>query len=371
MAPAPLDHVGSDIFYAAVQMSRMSIVLADPHQSDYPLLFCNRAFCELTGYRESEGLGRNCRFLQGKLTDPGAVRVLRDAVATQTDAQVELWNYRKDGTPFWNSMFVGPVFDPEGRLLYFLGSQIDATVRREAEEAKARAQRMDTLGAMAAGIAHEFNNLLTVVLGNIESAATETLSARQTERLDRADRAARAAGRLTQQMLSFARRQNLEADIVDLNAVVGEFDRVLTQVAGLSIRVAFDFAAERLFAKVDVGQLELALINLVRNASDASPPGGRIIVTTRGVAGHAANLPGDSAGVEIAVADNGSGMPPEVAERVTDPFFTTKEAGKGTGLGLSMVQGFVQQSGGKLVIETEEGHGTTMRLLFPRLARPD
>ena len=356
-----------DAFYAAVQMSRMPTVLVDPRQPDYPVVFCNQAFCDLTGYGESEVLGRNCRFLQGRLTDPAAVRALREALQARRTVQVELWNYRKDGTPFWNAMFISPVFDAEGNLLYILGSQFDATARREAEEARGRALRMDALGTMAAGIAHEFNNLMAVVVGNVEGAAAEPSSPRQAKRLERANRAAHAAGRLTQQMLSFARRQRLEAELVDLNKVVSEFDQVLIQMAGPHVALGLALAAEPVPARVDVGQLELALINLVRNASDASTNGGRLTVATRALpAGGPANPLGGAGAVAISVSDAGSGMSPEVASRVAEPFFTTKERGKGTGLGLSMVQGFVQQSGGRMLIETEEGRGTTVHLVFER-----
>ena len=356
-----------DVFHAAVQMSRMPTVLVDPRQPDYPVVFCNQAFCDLTGYGESEVLGRNCRFLQGRLTDPAAVRALREALQARRTVQVELWNYRKDGTPFWNAMFVSPVFDAEGDLLYVLGSQFDATARREAEEARGRALRMDALGTMAAGIAHEFNNLMAVVVGNVEGAAAEPSSPRQAKRLERANRAAHAAGRLTQQMLSFARRQRLEAELVDLNKVVSEFDQVLIQMAGPHVALGLALAAEPVPARVDVGQLELALINLVRNASDASTNGGRLTVATRALpAGGPANPLGGAGAVAVSVSDAGSGMSPEVASRVAEPFFTTKERGKGTGLGLSMVQGFVQQSGGRMLIETEEGRGTTVHLVFER-----
>jgi PAS domain S-box-containing protein len=357
----------SDVFYAAVQMSQLSMVLVDPHQSDYPLVFCNQAFCQLTGYEEDEVFGRNCRFLQGPRTDPATVAVLRTALAAGTNAHVELWNYRKDGSTFWNSMFMSPVFDAENRLLYVFGSQLDATARREAEQAKGRAERMDTLGGMAAGIAHEFNNLMTVVVGNIERASVEPLTARQVERLGRADWAARAAGRLTQQLLSFAGRQTLQAEIVNLNDVVDRLGSVLAEVAAVNVPMRIDLAADPLFAEVDVGQLELALINLVRNASDAIPHEGQIKLTTRGLAAGSRGNPLENCpAVEIAVNDTGTGMPREVAARVTEPFFTTKELGKGTGLGLSMVHGFVQQSGGAMPIETEDGHGTTVRLIFPR-----
>ena len=197
----------SDILRAVVSISPLSMVLVDPNQPDFPVVFCNRAFCRLTGYSEQETLGRNCRFLQGSETDPAATRALSDALAVQQEAQVDLWNYRKDGSRFWNSMFVGPVFDHDGRLLYYFGSQIDATARREVDEARARVQRMDTLGSMAAGIAHEVNNLMTVVVGSVGRLRSDAVDAKQTERIDRIEWAAHETGKLTQQMLSFARRQ--------------------------------------------------------------------------------------------------------------------------------------------------------------------
>ena len=349
-----------DILQAIVHMSPLPMVLTDPHKADDPLVYANRAFLRLTGYPEEEVLGRNCRFLQGEATDPAAILVLSNAVHDNTEAQVDLWNYRKDGTAFWNTMFIGPVFDREGNLLFHFGSQIDSTARRETEEARARAQRLDTLGSMAALIAHEFNNLMTVVVGNIEAVALDPLSARQAERLGRVGWAARAAGRLTQQMLSFAGRQSLQAELIDLNEVVKDFDRLLAQVAA---HASFEviLCDMPLPTRLDVGQLELALINLVRNAADASPNGGHVTVTTRAVSGS------NPAAFEIAVSDQGTGMPPDIAAHATEPFFTTKESGKGTGLGLSMVAGFCQQSGGTMQIETEPGKGTTIRLVFPKV----
>ncbi len=349
---------GYDIFHAAVQMCLLPVVLVDPYLPDFPVIYCNQAFCALTGYDESEVLGRNCRFLQGALTDPASVDFLRAGMARRAGVQVEMWNYRKDGTAFWNLMFVGPVTDPQGNVLYWMGSQLATTVRREAEEARSRAQRMDTLGTMAAGIAHEFNNLMTVAVGNIEAVTGGTLSPRQGERLERAEWAVRAAGRLTQQMLSFAQRQSLDMEIVDANSVIGDFDSVLTQIAA-GVPLRFALAAEPLLMRLDVGQFELALINLVRNAADAAACGGQISIGTRAA-------PDAPAKIEITVSDTGSGMPPAVAQRVTEPFFTTKPHGKGTGLGLSMVQGCVQQSGGELLIDSVDGEGTTIRLVFPR-----
>ena len=348
------------IFRAVVTMSPLAMVLTDPHQADFPVIFCNRAFSRLTGFGEAEIIGRNCRLLQGRETDPEAVRVLRDAIVAGQEAQVELWNYRKDGTRFWNSMFVGPVFDGDGRLLYYFGSQADATARREMDEVKARTQRMDTLGSMAAGIAHEVNNLMTVVVGNVERLRPDNPGQKPAERLGRIDWAARATGKLTQQMLSFAGRQDLREDVVDLNDVLRGLDRLLTQVTASRVSLALELHPEALLAKVDVGQLELALINLVRNASDASPDGSGIVVSTAFEAEGAASV------AEIRVTDQGTGMPPEVAAKAAEPFFTTKGPGKGTGLGLSMVAGFCRQSGGRMLIDTDVARGTTVRLMFPR-----
>lgn len=350
-----------DLLRAVVGMSPLAMVLTDPHQPDFPVVFCNRAFCRLTGYSEEETLGRNCRFLQGPDSDPAAIRVLADAVAAQQEVQVDLWNYRKDGSLFWNTMFVGPVFDRDGTLLYYFGSQIDATARREIDEARARAQRMDTLGSMAAGIAHEVNNLMTVIVGNGERLASRIADPKQMANIARVNWAAHETAKLMQQMLSFAGRQALNVDVVDLNHVLGGLDRLLMQVAASKIMVEISVHKEALLARVDVSQLELALINLVKNASDASPDGTRIVVTT------SAREEGGVGIAEVSVIDQGSGMPPEVAAKATEPFFTTKALGKGTGLGLSIVAGFCQQSGGRMLIETKEGEGTTIRLVFPQV----
>lgn len=354
----------ADVLRAVARMSPLPMLLSDPHAHDCPTVFCNKAFAQLTGYREEEVLGRNPRFLQGEATDPQSRTALRDAVAGGREVQVELWNYRKDGSRFWCSMFVGPVLDRGGKLVYWFGSQLDATARRDLEEARAQARRMDTLGLMAAGIAHEFNNLMTVVIANAEGVRASTLSARQAERLDRVDWGARAAGRLTEQMLSFAGRSSLQAEVADLTATIGNLDRLLTQVIRPSLSLEVRLEEPGLLAKVDAGQLELALVNLVRNASDASHPGGRIIISARGMTSDGLPM------VEVSVTDEGCGMRPDVASKAAEPFFTTKPHGEGPGLGLSMVSGFVQQSGGRVAIKTEPGAGTIVRLVLPRIETP-
>ena len=348
---------GKNIFFAAVQMSRMPMCLADPNQPDMPLVFVNEAFLRQTGYAEHEVVGRNCRFLQGPGTDPAALQRLREAINAREDTAVELVNHRRDGTPFWNALYISPVFDAAGALIYFFASQLDVTRRKEAEAVLQQSQRMEALGSMASSVAHEFNNLMTVVVGSAQQAIERATDPKQRKQLDRVEWAARQAGRLTQQMLSFARRQFHDAHETDLNALVGDMDGLLAQVAGPGVAVALDLAPAPVTAMIDSGQMQLALINLARNAVDAMPDGGTLTVST-----HA--LP-DGTGAALAVADTGQGMAPEVLRRATEPFFTTKERGKGTGLGLSMVSGFAQQSGGQVEIDTAPGQGARITIKLP------
>jgi PAS domain S-box-containing protein len=358
--PRGQGHGGHDIFYAAVQMSRMPMILTDPHQDDNPIIFCNRAFERLSGYEQGEILGRNCRFLQGPDTDQQVLDRIRQALARREDVHEDIFNYRKDGSGFWNALFISPVFSPDGELLYYFASQLDVTRRHEAEAVLRQAQRLETLGSMASGVAHEFNNLMTVALGSISQLERSLEDgSRDRQRLDRAKWAAQQAGRLTQQMLSFARRQFHDNQRLNLNHLLGEFDGILQQMAGAEARVTLRLADEPLYVTLDPGQMEMALLNLVRNASDAMPSGGDIEIRTF------ARRTGSDALAEVQVSDCGTGMPDEVKRRATEPFFTTKAKGAGTGLGLSMVNGFAAQSGGHMTITSSPGDGTTITLGFP------
>ncbi len=346
---------GSDIFFAAVQMSRMPMCLTDPRLPDDPIVFCNQAFEQLTGYKQEEILGRNCRFLQGEKTDMAMVGEIRRVLDAREDVHLEVLNYRRDGSSFWNALFISPVVDTNGELMYNFASQLDVTRRREAEALVQQSQRLETLGSMASSLAHEFNNLMTIVLANLERLETETDDTRRGRQIDRAKWGAQRAARLTDQMLSFARRQFHDDQVHDLGATLAACDAILDQPARSGVRVRLDLEPGRLLAKLDAAQLEMAVLNLVRNAADASDDGAEVVVATRRRGTEA----------EVSVSDTGSGMSAEVAGRAAEPFFTTKEVGLGTGLGLSMVKGFVEQSRGRLVLDTRVGAGTTVRLLFP------
>lgn len=225
-----------------------------------------------------------------------------------------------------------------------------------------QAERIEVIGALASGVAHEFNNLLTIALGSLEQLRRQALSEPATRQLDRAEWSVRQAGRLAHQLLSFVRRDAGQPEYVDLNAVVGEFDKIMSHAAGDRIRLVVELCEQPLMVYLDPGQLELALLNLVRNASDAMSGGGSVIIRT-------ANLPidGGEMTAEVSVSDSGIGMAPEIAQRATASFFTTKPQGEGTGLGLWMVKRFVTACGGKLDIETVEGRGTTVKLIVPRV----
>ncbi|QDI03408.1 MULTISPECIES: hybrid sensor histidine kinase/response regulator [Xanthomonas translucens group] len=374
---ADLSEHRSDIFFAAVETTRMPMIVTDPRQADNPIVFVNRAFLEMTGYSSEELLGNNCRFLQGPDTDRDTVDSVREAIAARSEVAVEILNYRKDGSSFWNALFISPVYNEHSELVYYFGSQLDVSRRRDTEDALRQAQKMEALGQLTGGIAHDFNNLLQVMSGYLEliehGLEREPLDpARLRKSVERARDASGQAARLTQQLLAFARKQKLEGRVLNLNALVAGMSDVAERTLGDGIAFSLDLAADLRNCRIDPTQAEVALLNILINARDAmaEQPARRLVIQTRNVSIRADEpttydnlLPGHY--VCVSVTDNGSGMPPEVLARVLDPFFTTKEEGKGTGLGLSMVYGFAKQSGGAVRLYSEYGHGTTVRLYFP------
>lgn len=356
-----------NIFFAAVEMTRMPMTVTDPRQPDNPIVFANGAFFDLTGYSNDEVMGRNCRFLQGPQTDPHTVEELRNAIREERAVAVDILNYKKDGKPFWNALFIGPIFDQHGKLLYFFASQMDITERRTTQEAYLQAQKMEAIGQLTAGMAHDFNNLLQVINGNLEVAMI-SLDRPDVARaqLARAQRAAMRAGKLTQQLLTFARKQRLEPRPVNINNLVVDFSEMLVRTLGGKIELRLDLRPGLPACMLDPTHLEMALLNVLINARDAMPDGGEVTVATAIVRGEdrlkVHGLPHGTY-VSLCVIDEGAGMAPEVLRRATEPFFTTK--GPGTGLGLAMVHGFVQQSHGRLEIDSHPGEGTKVTMIFP------
>ncbi|RYF12968.1 MAG: PAS domain-containing protein, partial [Oxalobacteraceae bacterium] len=343
-----LEHRGG-VFFAAIEMTRMPMILSDPRQPDNPIVFDNNAFLDLTGYDLDEVLGRNCRFLQGAQTDRAVVAQLRSATADRRAVSVEILNYRRDGSPFWNGVFIGPVYDEDGQLLFFFASQLDVSPRREAEAHALQSQKMEAIGQLTAGLAHDFNNLLQVVNGSLELMAVKRQDERAFKRYHEAAMTAAQRGtKLTAQLLSFARRSRLEPRRLEISSLISSVVELLESTVGSRADLQLNLRRRLPEIEVDPIHLETALINVVTNARDAIEAGGTITIATslRTVA------PDEIAGLDagdhvlLEVSDNGHGMPQRVLERALEPFFTTKPKGAGTGLGLAMVQGFAQQSHG-------------------------
>jgi nitrogen-specific signal transduction histidine kinase len=265
--------------------------------------------------------------------------------------------------------------EPEQRH-FFIGR--DMTERMKLEQELRQSQKMDAIGQLTGGVAHDFNNILTVITGTIDILAAGVADRPQLAAITRMiDDAATRGAELTRQLLAFARRQPLQPRATDINALVLESTKLLRPTLGQNIEIEPMLEDDAWRALVDPTQLGLALLNLAVNARDAMPNGGKLTLETGNVVldeSYARANPDAQAGpyVMIAVSDTGTGIPHELRDKVFEPFFTTKDVGKGTGLGLSMVYGFVKQSGGHVKIYSEVGHGTAVKLYLPRTTeQPD
>jgi PAS domain S-box-containing protein len=282
----------------------------------------------------------------------------------------EGWRVRKDGSFFWASIVIDPIKE-DGRLIGFAKITRDITERRDAQlklermqKQLAESQKLDALGQLTGGVAHDFNNLLMVIGGNaqvLKKYADDEKSRRAVEAIESAAR--RGAG-LTSQLLTFARRQNVNPQTIHLNERINAVREVLNMGVGGTVQLTTEVKDDVWPIKVDIAELETALVNLVINARDAMPDGGAIRISAENVTLDDEAHRGDF--VAIRVSDSGAGIPPDVLQKVFDPFFTTKPVGKGTGLGLSQVHGFAYQAGGMVAIASELGNGTTVTISLPR-----
>jgi len=252
-----------------------------------------------------------------------------------------------------------------------LQANAEARRREELEASLYQAQKMEAVGQLTGGVAHDFNNLLTAIMGGLETVLhAGKLADPLRKHVTTAMRAAERGARLTQQLLAFSRQQMLHPEVVDVNRLLREFETLMRRAVGESIDFVYALDRDIGACRMDPAQFQSAILNLVVNARDATPAGGRITLATRD-----AVLPQDAAPpdpemapgryVLVSVSDTGTGMTPEVRAQAFNPFFTTKEVGKGSGLGLSQIYGFTKQSGGHVTIESTPGHGTTVRLYMP------
>jgi PAS domain S-box-containing protein len=252
----------------------------------------------MTGYPAAEALGRNCRFLQGKDTDREAVAELEKALSAGRACNVELLNYRKDHTPFWNALSLSPVTDDDGRLTHFIGVQTDLTEHRKLEAQLRQAQKMEAVGQLAAGVAHDFNNLLSVVM-SYTSLAVEGLSPSDPLRddLEEVRRAGSRAADLTRRLLAFSRQQVLQPRVVELSNEVLGFEKMLHPLMSEDVTITFLPARERCCVFADLTGLEQVVMNLAVNARDAMPDGGTLRIGIESFDGKPAESRPPAAGV--------------------------------------------------------------------------
>jgi two-component system cell cycle sensor histidine kinase/response regulator CckA len=281
--------------------------------------------------------------------------------------------YRKDGGVIWVSESVRAVRDRQGALLYYEGTVEDITERKQLEQQLIQSQKMEAIGRLAGGVAHDFNNVLTAIMGYSElllsGSGSEELRRRNTEQIKMA---AERAASLTSQLLAFSRRQLLTMRVLVLNDVVALLEPMLGRLIGEDITLVTVLDPELGRTKADAGQIEQVIMNLVVNARDAMSRGGTLTIETTNVEidqayvdRHGLVPPG--AYVKLTVSDTGCGMDAETQSHIFEPFFTTKDPGRGTGLGLSTAYGVIKQSGGYIWVYSEPGRGTTFKVYLPRV----
>ncbi|MBY5817733.1 PAS domain S-box protein [Rhizobium leguminosarum] len=329
----------------------------------------------IKGYRPQEIIGRHfSTFYTPEDREAGLPETALGIARAEGRFEREGWRVRKDGTRFWASIVIDAIRDDEGDVLGFAKITRDITEKMETQRALEQAreelfqsQKMEAIGQLTGGIAHDFNNLLMAVLGSLEilkKRMPQDLSL--TSLVDNAMQGAQRGAALTQRMLAFSRRQELHMEPIDVSGLVrGMMDMLSRSLGPLTVIETF-FPVRLPTILTDPNQLEMAILNLVVNARDAMPSGGRIVLRASEESlpsGKTPLPPGRY--VRIAVIDEGEGMDAKTLEQAITPFFTTKGVGKGTGLGLSMVQGLASQSGGRLMMKSSLGEGTTAELWFP------
>jgi two-component system cell cycle sensor histidine kinase/response regulator CckA len=329
----------------------------------------NSAAQEKYGYSRDEFLAMSIMDIRPPEDVPGLLKSIE--TRDQSWFRAGGWRHRSRSGAIIN-------VDITSHPVVFLGRRatlviaIDVTERQRLETQLRHVQKMDALGRLAGGVAHDFNNIITAILGFADLVLEDLTDERARARIDQISRAAGRARSLTTQLLAFSRKQTIEPVVLDVNLAVEDAARMLRRLVGDHIETLLHLQPDAARVKADAGELVQILTNLVVNARDAMPRGGTLTIETANVAldatyakAHVGVVPGQY--VMIAVSDSGVGMSPEVQERLFEPFFTTKGLGQGTGLGLSTVYGIVRQRGGHVWVYSEVGRGTTIKIYLPRV----
>lgn len=327
----------------------------------------NTALAEMLGYPPAELQGKTFLDITHPDDRAASLQKAQSLVAGLPDTfDVDKRYVRRDGSILWAHTIVSRIDDAGGSPIIVAVVE-DTSEKRRLETQLLQAQKLQAIGALAGGVAHDFNNILTSLNAHVETLrAPETRARATAEALDDIERLHRRAAGLTQKLLAFARRQVIHLEPLDLNLLVEHFAAIAVRVLGEHIAVETELDPALPIIEGDATQLDQVLLNLVLNARDAMPGGGRLLLATRALPGLTAAEP---ARAEVAVHDCGTGIPAALLPRIFEPFVTTKPVGQGAGLGLPVVHGIVEQHRGVLAVESREGSGTTMRIVFPGTAR--
>ena len=367
-------HRSQEQFQLLVQsVSDYAIYMLDLHGH---IASWNPGAARIKGFTADEVIGTHVsRFYTDEDRKTGEPEKALDTARREGRAEKEGWRLRKDGSRFWAHVVLAAIHGKDGQVAGFAKITRDVTVQRnaqkaleEAREALFQAQKMDAIGQLTGGVAHDFNNLLMAIMGSLELLRKRLPDdPRAHLLLDNAFLGAQRGTALTQRMLAFARRQELKSEAIDVPNLIRGMTDLLERSLGPSIPIETRFPLKLPIVEADPNQLELAVLNLAVNARDAMPQGGTVTIGARPeiiTADHQIGLPAGSY-LCLWVSDEGEGMDAETLARATEPFFTTKGVGKGTGLGLPMVHGVAEQSGGRFLLKSMKGAGTTAEIWLP------
>jgi two-component system cell cycle sensor histidine kinase/response regulator CckA len=362
----------------AIQSSPVGVICVSGAKGRY--VFVNEAFARMIGRTRAEVEASDPYQIAVDATHPDERLVSRQAIEFLARGEADRYQYEKrlvakNGELLWVRVDMLATRDAEGRMAFMTSHFTDIHAQRTSDAARERledqlrqAQKLEALGRLAGGVAHDFNNRLVVIMGYAQLLKEHLPSASPlVAHTDRVLESSLRAAELTRQLLAYGRRQVLNPQVFDLSSAVDSMRRLLERLIGDDVELVTSFTARHPIVEADSGQIEQVIINLAINARDAMPRGGRLVLETKNLtltAAAAELAPGDY--VALVVSDTGVGIAEDVLPRIFEPFFTTKEVGRGTGLGLATVEGIVHQSGGTIQVESRLGQGTTFTILLPK-----
>ncbi len=352
----------------AIEQASEVVIITDIEGT---MQYVNPAFERLSGYSRKEAIGENPRILKSGEHDPEYYKALWKTILSGKIWKSQVINKKKDGTLYTEEVEISPIRDEDGNITNFVSVNHDITRELELEGQIRQSQKMEAIGQLAGGVAHDFNNMLQVIAGYTEMTQDilgEDNPARKT--LDHVAKASERATALVRQLLAFSRRETLQLKQIDLNDLTSGLLKMIRRIIGEHIDLSFHPGADLQILQADPGQVEQIILNLCVNARDAMPDGGKLTIETENILLskeycqiHAEAQEGNY--VAINVSDTGKGIPKEIKDRIFEPFFTTKAVGEGTGLGLSTVYAITKRHGGFINLYSEEGMGTVFKIYLP------